>query len=196
VVSVDFVFSFLSFSRRVICAVLMFFFTAEKKEEASYVTLPKSRLTSFSAEDTIPLTDSEEISRKNPAMKIRMPVYSDSVDRHSTSSLSKEAKVSDRASSLRRKSSHKAFLTTQKSSTLVVFSAHISFVILLSSELLTGAFSEYCDGLNDTQKSIFVNENLPILASIKFAVSKMVEYLSFGHPIPTGCVTANMHSFA
>ena len=54
---------------------------------------------------------------------------------------------------------------------------------------LVKKFYAFYDGLNDTQKSVFVDESLTLLQSIKFAVSKLVEYVSFGHPIPTGFVT-------
>jgi hypothetical protein len=47
-------------------------------------------------------------------------------------------------------------------------------------------FYDFYDGLNDTQKSIFVDESLSLLNCIKHAVAKLVDYATICVPLPSG----------
>ncbi len=63
-----------------------------------------------------------------------------------------------------------------------------AFLITFSvSEALLECFYYFYSRLSDTQKAIFVNETLTILKSVTFTVSKLMEYIGFGHPFPDGC---------
>ena len=54
------------------------------------------------------------------------------------------------------------------------------------SESLIKSFRGFYEGLNDTQRSIYIDSTLSQLKSIIYTASKLTEYLSFGHPIPNG----------
>jgi hypothetical protein len=169
---------------------LALFLESSKKvvTDAHGVSFRPKAVKSFSASEApsriTQIIDSEPIVLDSTiSMKSKGTYHSDSME---TKRLNNPTELKEGRSSGRKKSQQKGYFTAHASRLQNTILSCCHFFSLLLSGPLVKKFYGFYDGLNDTQKSIFINESLPLLQSIKHSVSKLLEYVSFGHPIPTG----------
>ncbi len=90
--------------------------SGEKRDAETFVPLPKSTMTSFSAEEPIAHVDSIDPTRRNPMARLHLSMDTSSVDAHYTTSPSKDTKGSEVDSSQQSKASQAASLSLSESS--------------------------------------------------------------------------------